>query len=87
MSAIIQAVTTNDVEIDHAEALLAAHEGDAVAALRHVIAQASFLHGQLLIASTFVSYGAARDGGHGSFGSSASWTRWKLSLCACGSLI
>lgn len=60
MSAIIQAVTTNDVEIDHAEALLAAHEGDAVAALRHVIADASFLHGQLLIASKFVSYGAAR---------------------------
>jgi hypothetical protein len=60
MSAIIQAVPPQDIKSDLAEALLVAHEGNALAALRDVIADACFLHEQLLIASTFISYGAAR---------------------------
>ncbi|MDI6834560.1 MAG: hypothetical protein QMD99_02455 [Rhizobiaceae bacterium] len=47
-------------EQDLAEAVLAAHDGDPLAALRSVIADAEFLHGQLEIASALISPGLAR---------------------------
>lgn len=55
-----QAHTSDEIEADLVEIILAAHHGDAVAALREVIADASFLHEQLRTASLFLSYGAAR---------------------------
>jgi hypothetical protein len=60
MSLRSEPIIPDPIETDLAEAVLAAHEGDAVAALRDVIADACFLHQQLLIASTLISYGAAR---------------------------
>jgi hypothetical protein len=55
-----QANAPDEFETDLVEVILAAHHGDAVAALREVIADASFLHEQLRTASSFLSYGAAR---------------------------
>ncbi|CDZ64792.1 hypothetical protein [Neorhizobium galegae] len=45
---------------DPAQTILNAHDGDALAALRHVIADAEFLHDQLAIASTILSHGIGR---------------------------
>ena len=45
---------------DPAQGILDAHGGDALAALRHVIADAEFLHDQLAIASTILSHGIGR---------------------------
>ena len=55
-----QANAPDKNETDLVDVILAAHHGDAVAALREVIADASFLHEQLRAASSFLSYGAAR---------------------------
>ena len=55
-----QANSPDENETDLVEVILAAHDGDAVAALREVIADASFLYEQLRTASSFLSYGAAR---------------------------
>ena len=55
-----QANAPDKNETDLVDVILAAHHGDAVAALREVIADASFLHEQLRTASSFLSYGAAR---------------------------
>jgi hypothetical protein len=45
---------------DPAQNVLDAHKGDALAALRSVIADAEFLHDQLAIASTILSHGIGR---------------------------
>ena len=50
-----QANAPDEIENDLIEVILAAHHGDAVAALREVIADASFLHEQLRAASSFLS--------------------------------
>ena len=54
----------NDIAVpdddDLAKNLLAAYDGDAMAALRCVIADAEFLHDQLAIASTILSHGIGR---------------------------
>ena len=55
-----QANAPDKNETDPVDVILAAHHGDAVAALREVIADASFLHEQLRAASSFLSYGAAK---------------------------
>jgi len=55
-----QAHASDKIETDLVEVILAAHNGDAVAALREVIADASFLHEELRTASSFLSHGAAR---------------------------
>lgn len=55
-----QANAPDEIETDLVEVILAAYHGDAVAALREVMADASFLHEQLRTASSFLSYGAAR---------------------------
>jgi hypothetical protein len=55
-----QVNSPDETETDLVEVILAAHHGDAVSALREVIADASFLHEQLRTASSFLSYGAAR---------------------------
>lgn len=55
-----QANAPDKNETDLVDVILAAHHGDAVAALLEVIADASFLHEQLRAASSFLSYGAAR---------------------------
>jgi hypothetical protein len=47
-------------EEDLAQAVLDAHGGDALAALRTVIADATFLHDQLETASCLLSRGIAR---------------------------
>lgn len=47
-------------EDDFAQSLLEAYGGDAVAALRSVIADAEFLHGELYTASCLLSKGVAR---------------------------
>lgn len=45
---------------DLAKNLLNTYGGDAIAALRSVIADAEFLHNQLAIASTILSHGIGR---------------------------
>lgn len=60
MSARTNAQAPDDTEPDMIEAVLNAYDGDAIAALRGVIADAAFLHNELRIASAFLSYGAAR---------------------------
>ena len=55
-----QANAPDEIETDLVEVILAAYHGHAVAALREVMADASFLHEQLRAASSFLSYGAAR---------------------------
>ncbi|MBO0144034.1 hypothetical protein JZX87_23030 [Agrobacterium sp. Ap1] len=49
-----------EVEIDQAQAVLDAFGGNALAALRSVIADAEFLCEQLETASLYLSHGAAR---------------------------
>jgi hypothetical protein len=51
---------SSPVEEDLAQAVLDAHGGDALAALRTVIADAAFLHDQLETASGLLSHGIAR---------------------------
>lgn len=50
----------HDTDTDLAETVLAAHSGDALAAIRSVIADAAHLHGQLEIAAALLSRGAGR---------------------------
>lgn len=60
MSSSPHPIALSKADNDLVDAVLAAYDGDAVAALRDVIADAAFLHDELRIASAFLSYGAAR---------------------------
>lgn len=60
MSATRQPVTQNDIEPNLADEVLAAYDGDALAALNAILLDAKFYHDQLLLASTYLSRGASR---------------------------
>lgn len=55
-----QSAAPSPTEEDLAQAILDAHGGDALAALRTVIADASFLHDQLWTALLLIGSGYAR---------------------------
>jgi hypothetical protein len=48
------------IEVDLAASVLAAHQGDALSAIRNLLADADFLRNQLYIASKVMSRGMAR---------------------------
>ncbi len=52
--------TQSTSEIDLAMSVLTAHDGDALAAIRNLLADADFLRDQLLIASSLMSKGIGR---------------------------
>jgi hypothetical protein len=60
MPAEAQQADPSNSEEDLAQAVLDAYDGDALAALRDVIADAAFLHDQLHTASCLLSRGIAR---------------------------
>ncbi len=60
MPAAVHPIASPADEHDLAQAVLVAYDGDALAALRAVIADAAFLHDQLEIASALISPGLAR---------------------------
>lgn len=47
-------------EVDLAAAVLAAHEGDALSAIRNLLADADFLREQLYLASKLMGHGMVR---------------------------
>jgi hypothetical protein len=52
--------TQSPPEVDLAESILTAHDGDALAAIRELLADADFLRDQLFIATSLMSKGIAR---------------------------
>lgn len=52
--------TQSAVEVDLAMSVLTAHDGDALAAVRNLLADAVFLRDQLFIASSLMSKGIGR---------------------------
>ncbi|RZI55583.1 MAG: hypothetical protein EOP14_06440 [Pseudomonas sp.] len=61
-----QANAPDEIETDLVEVILAAYHGHAVAALREVMADASFLHEQLRTASSFSAMERRGDDGRNS---------------------
>lgn len=55
-----ETVTQSPLDIDLARSVLAAHDGDALAAIRNLLADADFLRDQLFIASSLMSKGIGR---------------------------
>ena len=55
-----ETVTQSSLEVDLAVSVLAAHDGDALAAIRELLADADFLRDQLYTASCVMSAGMAR---------------------------
>lgn len=55
-----EAATQPPTEVDLAESVLRAHDGDAVAAIRSLLLDADFLRDQLFIASSLMSKGISR---------------------------
>lgn len=55
-----ETVTQSPSEVDLAESVLTAHGGDALAAIRNLLADADFLRGELYTASCLLSRGIGR---------------------------
>lgn len=56
----IETDTQSPAEVDPAVSLLTAHDGDALAAIRELLADTDFLRDQLYIASSLMSKGIGR---------------------------
>lgn len=56
----IETDTQSNVEVDLAASVLTSHGGDALAAIRSLLADADFLRDQLFIASSLMSKGIGR---------------------------
>lgn len=57
---LVETDTQSDTEVDLAVSVLNAHDGDALAAIRSLLADADFLRDQLYIASSLMSKGIGR---------------------------
>lgn len=55
-----ETVTQSPSDIDLAESILTAHGGDALEAIRNLLADADFLRGELYTASCLLSHGMSR---------------------------
>ena len=55
-----ETATQSPTDVDLAVSVLTAHDGDAVAAIRSLLADADFLRDQLFIASSLMSKGIGR---------------------------